>query len=177
MDRQPENLAARRRALELDPLNLPINANLGRALWYAGQHDEAVHQLRLTLDLEPTFVLARRYLGQIHLMGGQQRDGLAELENTARDGTLGHAYAVCGLEGDARQIVSELEKASRERYVSEYEMALVYVGLGERDTALDCLERAFDTRAVGLVTMKIDRRLAPLQSAPRFRRLLTQMNF
>jgi TolB-like protein len=176
MDRQPENLAARRRALELDPLNLPINANLGRALWYAGQHDEAVHQLRLTLDLEPTFVLARRYLGQIHLTGGQQRDGLAELENTARDGTLGHAYAVCGFEADARQIVSELEQASRERYVSQYEMALVYVGLGERDTALDCLERAFDTRAVGLVTMKIDTRLAPLQSDPRFRRLLTQMN-
>ena len=177
MDRQPENLAARRRALELDPLNLPINANLGRALWYAGQHDEAVHQLRLTLDLEPTFVLARRYLGQIYLMGGQQRDGLAELENTARDGTLGHAYAVCGLEADARQIVSELEQASRERYVSQYEMALVFAGLGERDTALDCLERAFDARAVGLVTMKIDRRLAPLQSDPRFRRLLTQMNF
>ena len=55
-------------------------------------------------------------------------------------------------------------------------MALVYVGLGERDTALDCLERAFETRAVGLVTMKIDRRMASLQFEPRFRRLLIQMN-
>jgi TolB-like protein/DNA-binding winged helix-turn-helix (wHTH) protein/Flp pilus assembly protein TadD len=174
--RQDENLAMRRRAIALNPLSPAAGAALGSALAHAGRLPEAVRQLRSVLELEPTFGQAHSFLGLAHLMSGTVNEAIAEFELVARDGSLGHAYASAGRTAEARAVLTELREASRERYVSPYEFALVLIGLGDRNGALDWLERAYDTRAVKLSIVKIDPRFKALQQEARFRALLSRMN-
>jgi TolB-like protein/DNA-binding winged helix-turn-helix (wHTH) protein/Flp pilus assembly protein TadD len=173
--RQAENLAMRRRAIALNPLSPAAGAGLGSALAHAGRLPEAVRQLRSVLELEPTFGQAHSYLGLAYLMSGTIDEAIAEFQLAARDGSLGHAYASAGRTAEARAVLEELRDASRQRYVSPYEFALVLVGLGDRNAALDWLERGLDTRAVKLSMVKVDPRFTLLHQEPRFRALLSRM--
>jgi TolB-like protein/DNA-binding winged helix-turn-helix (wHTH) protein/Tfp pilus assembly protein PilF len=175
MGRQEENLAMRRRAIVVDPLNPAAEAALGSALSHAGRLDEAIRQLQGVLELEPGFPQAQWYLGQAYVAAGRPEEAIRTFEAMGRSGSLGHAYGVAGREAEARAILRELEETSRTQYVSPYEPALVHVSLGEHDAALAWLERAFETRAVQLCQVKSDRRLAPLRGTARFRALLTRM--
>jgi Flp pilus assembly protein TadD len=95
------------------------------------------------------------------------QEALTELER-ARDllqgsaevyGLLGYTYAVSGSEIEARKVLGELEELSKQRYVSPYHIAMIYSGLGERDTAFKWLEKAYVDR---------EGRLALLRSVPEF---------
>jgi tetratricopeptide (TPR) repeat protein len=175
MGRLEENLAMRRRAIVIDPLNPAAEVGLGSALSHAGRLDEAIRQLEGVLELEPAFWQAHWHLGQAYLAAGRRDDAIRTFQAIGRNGSLGHAYGVAGREADARAILLELEEASRVRYVSPYEPALIYISLGEYSQALTWLERAFETRAVQLCQVKSDRRLAPLRGTARFQALLSRM--
>jgi len=174
--RQDDNVAMRRRALTLNPLSPAAGAALGSALAHAGRLPGAVRQLRSVLELEPAFGQAHSFLGLVHWTSGAFTEAIAEFELAGRDGSLAHAYASAGRTAEARALLRELREASRERYVSPYEFALVLVALGDRSGALDWLERAYETRAVKLSMVKVDPRFKPLHQESRFRALLSRMN-
>ena len=95
-----EAIAEMKRALELDPLSVIINADLGNVLFHARRYDEAIEQLRKTLEMEPNFYYARWNLGQALEMKGLVKEAIAEYEKTmALDddplsfALLGHLYA------------------------------------------------------------------------------------
>src|SRR5439155_1073391 len=104
---------------------------------------------------EPTRPWRRRSSSTPSSPKGMCDEGLAELEqavtlapgNTNWLGQLGQAYGLAGELAKARDVLQQLEVLSRQRYVSPYHMAYVYVGLGEQDTAIDWLERAYVERA------------------------------
>jgi len=83
-------------------------------------------------------------------------------------GGLGHAYARAGKSAEARRLLDELKEQSKRRYVSWCDFAAIYAGLGEKDQAFACLERAYAQRDARLVELKVDARLDPLRSDPRF---------
>jgi len=89
---------------------------------------------------------------------------------------LGEAYAVAGKVGEAREVLRQLEELSRQRYVSPYHLAYVYTGLGEQDTAIDWLERAYQERAGAVYGVKGSFLFTTLRSHPRFTALLKRMN-
>jgi tetratricopeptide (TPR) repeat protein len=89
---------------------------------------------------------------------------------------LGEAYGLKGRTEQAREVRRRLEELSRERYVSPYHMAYVYTGLGEHETAIGCLERAYEERAGSVYGVKGSFLFAPLRGHPRFRGLLRKMN-
>ena len=95
----------------------------------------------------------------------------------ARLAELAHAYAVAGKRAEARKGLNELNELSKRRYVEADLIALIHIGLGDHDQALKWLERAYEERAVKLVLLKVDPRLDPLRSVPRFQDLLRRMNF
>jgi tetratricopeptide (TPR) repeat protein len=115
---------------------------------------------------------------------GMCDEGLAELEqavtlapgNTNWLGQLGQAYALAGKVGKAREVLQQLEELSQRRYVSPYHMAYVYAGLGEHDTAIDWLERAYVERAGAVYGIKGSFLFTALRSHPRFTALLKKMN-
>jgi tetratricopeptide (TPR) repeat protein len=90
-------------------------------------------------------------------------------------GALGHAYGASGNRSEAENVLAKLMEQSKKQYVSPFYVAIVYVGLGENDKAVDWLERAYRDRSNAIVFSKVDPQLDPLRSAPRFQSLLRRL--
>jgi len=89
---------------------------------------------------------------------------------------LAHAYAVSGKRSEARRVLDELTRLRERKYVSAYWIALIYVGLAERDQAWAWLEKVYEERASWLANdFKVDPRLDGLRSDPRYQDLLRRM--
>lgn len=176
-----ESLAESRRALELDPVSLIVNTNLGQRLYNARRFDEAIEQLRKTLQLDPNFYLARLHLGQVYAQTGRYAESLTELNKAvelSRDSSLaalGYVYAISGRRSEARQVLAELEELSRRRYVSPVDVAAIYTGLGEKERAFTWLEKSFQEREAKLAFLKVELKFDGLRSDPSFDGLLRRL--
>jgi serine/threonine-protein kinase len=171
--RLDEAIAQVERAVELDPLSLPLQANRALLDYFAGRYDQADHRLREVLKSDSTDVLAKWGLALVAEQQGALDKAIAILEpitgsSLLRKSSLGHIYAVAGKSARARSVLAELRAATARKYVPSYWFALVYAGLGERDQALRYLERAYEERSTVLAYLSIDPRLASLRDDPRF---------
>jgi TolB-like protein/Tfp pilus assembly protein PilF len=176
LGRQDENVAERKRALELDPLNLEINASVGSAYLHAGLYDQAIDQENKALELSPSFQATHQYLGQIYLAKGMYDKAISELQYGWNKGYLGYSYAVSGRTAEAQKTLAALLEASKQRYVSPLDIAIVYIGLNDRDGAFAWLEKACKDHATHLLFLKVDPVYSSLQSDPRFQDLLRRTN-
>lgn len=174
-DRPSEAMTEIKRAQEIDPLSPIINTTLGERLLYSRRYDEAIEQLRKTLEIDPDFLIARYMLALAYEQKGMYGRAIAELTK-AKDqfgggGTyaaaLGHIYAVSGDKVGARKILKELLKTDPD---ADYAIAIIYAGLGEKQQALHWLQRSLKT--VGMGMLKTDPRLDNLRSDPKFLELL-----
>jgi TolB-like protein/tetratricopeptide (TPR) repeat protein len=184
MGRHSESLHESQRALDLDPLETIINTHMEWHFLYARQYDQALAKCRQTLEHDPNFLMSKLILGQTYQQKGMYQDAIASFQNSLRlskddleVGYLGNALAVAGRKEDALRVLGDLQKLSKERHVSPYSIALVYVGLGERDHALEWLERAYAERSPQLVVLKVEPRLDGIRSDPRFGALMAKMGF
>jgi tetratricopeptide (TPR) repeat protein len=143
---QQESLAMRRRAYELDPLNLQISAALADALCKTGHQDAALKQITRTLELDPEFWDAHHTLGLFHLHRGRYAEAIVAFEKSGKVSSLAHAYARAGDRTRAASMLHRLEHEATRRYVTPLDFAVVYTGLGENDRAFEWLERAFRER-------------------------------
>jgi eukaryotic-like serine/threonine-protein kinase len=178
-----EGIAESKRAVELEPLSIEVNQTVGQNLYFARQYDQAIEQLRKTLDMEPDYWLARMLLGSAYEAKGDFPRALQELQEARKVETdipwplaeLGHAYAQSGRKVDAENVLKELERWSKRSYVPAYNVATVYVGLGEKEQALKFLEQAYADRSMLATLMKVDPALDSLHSDPRYADLLRRM--
>ena len=183
--RHDEAIAEIKRAQQLDPLSLIIKAIVGRRFHSARRYDEAVEQLRQTLEMDPNFAVAHWLLGETYEQKAQYESAIAEYQKarTASGGSvyvvaaLGRAYAAAGKRREALKILGELEELSKRRYVSASSVADIYIALGEKDQALEWLEKGYRDRDEGMVRLNWEATLDPLRSDPRFQGLLRRMNF
>ena len=182
VERYDEALALVRRAQELDPLT--HRADVAATLLRAGRHEEALQEALRSVEFDPEYMRGRSTLGWAYMLNGRPEQGLAELEYAMRVvpghtmfmAQLGQAYGMAGRTEQARAILRRLEELGRERYVSPYHMAYVYTGLGENETAIGWLERAYEERAGSVYGVKGSFLFRSLRSHPRFRALLAKMN-
>jgi serine/threonine protein kinase/tetratricopeptide (TPR) repeat protein len=184
MGRTDEAIAENQKAIDLDPLSLH-SGSLGVSLYYAHRYAQAIVELRKAIDLNPNNWYAHCYLGRAYEQQGQFPEGIAEFQEAVRSAgditepkaSLGRAYAVSGRRAEARKVLDELNEVSKRVYVSPYNVALIYAGLGEKDQALAWLERAFAERSTSMPYLKVDPEFDSLRSEPRFQTLLRRMNF
>jgi adenylate cyclase len=177
-----ESLAHVRRAQELDPL--AHRSDVANELMRAGRPAEALAEAERVLALDPAYPRSNAVFGWACLALGRAADGVAALERAAAlaggstlfRAQLGQAYGLTGNEAGARAILNELEALARTQYVAVYHFAHFYVGLGEHDAAIDCLEKAFEQRSGGVYGIKGSYLFAPLRGHPRFQALLRRMN-
>jgi TolB-like protein/Tfp pilus assembly protein PilF len=168
-----------RRGVELDPLALINNADLGWIYINARRYDDAIAQLRKTIEIDPRFYLARYYLGQALQLNGQLKEGIAEYraavelnDDPVALAFLGQAYARAGEKEEARKILARLTEAVQSRYVSQYSFALVLIGLGDKEGAIDALERSYSYgENADLSIIRVDPFLDDLRGHPRFEAL------
>jgi tetratricopeptide (TPR) repeat protein len=173
------------RALELDPLSLPINATTGGTFYWARKYAEAIEQLQKTLDLDANFFAAHFFLGAAYVQKSMYQEAIAEFEkalvissdNILALSGLGSAHALAGRKAEAQRVLDQLTGLSRQRYVPAWSRAIIYVGLGEKDKAFEWLERSSEERSTGAGwSIKVAPALDPLRDDPRFADLLRRMN-
>jgi TolB-like protein/DNA-binding winged helix-turn-helix (wHTH) protein/Tfp pilus assembly protein PilF len=184
--RHVEALAEARRALELDPLSLSANTEVGYAFYWAREYDQAIAEFRKTLDLDPGYARAYFGLGRAHLAKGMHEEAIQALRkgvglysgSQTPDGFLGYAYAMAGERDEALRMADGLKRLWKQRDPdAAYELARAYAGLGDRDRALEWLDKAYQERYPSVRVVRIDPQLDGLRSDPRFQDLLRRMNF
>jgi serine/threonine protein kinase/Tfp pilus assembly protein PilF len=182
LGRLDEAMLHLKRAQELDPLSLLIGSEVGAAFYYARQYDKAIEQLQKTIEMDPSFAPAHMRLANAYQAKGMYEEAIAEhkkgiaLDKTSRRvAQLGYTYATAGKRDEAQKILDELKDVSKQQYVSPFEFALIYVGLGDKDHAFAWLEKTFEERHDTLGYLKVDPRFDSFRSDPRFADLLRRM--
>jgi serine/threonine-protein kinase len=176
-------IAEGKRAIELDPLSLIASADLAWEYLVARRYDESVRQFRKMLELDERYYFGHLGLAHALEMKGETNEAIAELNKamTLGDETqplahLGYTYARLGKQAEARAILAKLTEMAKTRYVLEYNLALVHIGLGENDAAISLFETAYRERAGGnVVHLKVDPFLDPLRGDPRFEALVAKV--
>jgi TolB-like protein/DNA-binding winged helix-turn-helix (wHTH) protein len=183
MNRTQESIDEINRARDLDPLSISINFSLGWRLYLARQYDRAIEQLRNTTEMDPNYELAHLLLGQAYEQKGDYEHALPELQKAvalSHDvplmvAALAHAYGTMGKKAEAKGVLEQLVRQSKTQYVSPFYIATVYLGLSEKNTAMDWLEKAYQDRSNGLIFIKVDPELDGLRSDRRFQDLQKKM--
>ena len=184
MGRLNEALREVRRALELDPLSLISNTDVGLGFLLARQYDQAIEQCQKSLEMDPNFIVAHEYLGRAYLEKSMFEESIAEFQKaitlsggkTRFKAFLGNAYAASQRRGEALKLLHELQEFPTQRYVSSYDIATIYIGLGEKERAFEWLGKAYEERSCFLLWLKVDPIFDTLRSDPRFQDLLRRMN-
>jgi TolB-like protein/DNA-binding winged helix-turn-helix (wHTH) protein/Flp pilus assembly protein TadD len=181
LGRNGEAVAAVEKAAGLDPLSPSIGADLAEELLVAHRLDEAVEQIRKTMILDPFFAPAHYVLGQTFVQKQSYTEAIAELQkaielspgSSAFTANLAYADAVSGRRDEAERILNNLKNRSPQAFSNAPEIAMVYVGLGEKDQAMAWLEKAYAERFSPWVLMRPC--FNPMRSDPRFQDLLRRM--
>jgi serine/threonine protein kinase/Tfp pilus assembly protein PilF len=180
-----EAIAEAKKAMEFDPLSLIINSDMAWILHRARQYDHAIIQCHKTLNIDPNFSVARWNLGQAYQQKGMYEEAITEFQkaidfsggNPVFWTALGHTYAVSGNRKKAFEILNLLNQLSKTRYILPHLQALIYTGLGDKDQALEWLEKAYKDRTDFIIEANVDPRLDSLRTDSRFKALLKRVGF
>jgi serine/threonine-protein kinase len=179
-----ESNAEGRRAHELEPFSLTINSDVGRHLYYARQYEPALGVHHTSLAMDQNFARGHLELGYVLSQTGRADQAIAEFqralsidkESVSALSGLGYTYAVTGRRNEAAKIIEQLKEQAGRRYVSPYQFAVIYSGLGDRRQALDFLEKAADERFNWIVFLSVEPQFETLRSEPRFAALLNRIH-
>jgi eukaryotic-like serine/threonine-protein kinase len=170
-----EALAEARQAEELDPLSPAHQVEAGISLYWARRYDEAIARFRRVLGVNPRFRYAQSFLALVLIQKQQYDDALSAVKEPGAGGSLqqetlrGYIHAVTGRQAEARKGLERLTLLSRTQNVSPWHSAIIHMGLGEHDRALDLIEQAYRDRDWQVRMLPVEPILDPLRSDPRFR--------
>ena len=176
--RNEEGLAQLRRALELDPASLPINADLGTYMCgVLGKPDEGIEQLKKTIELAPDWPRPHLLLSGCYADKGMWNEAIQEVQKTGAPGYVMRArmYAATGNRDEALKIVDMMKERVKEQRASPIGIANIYANLGDKDQAIEWLEKAYAEHTPLLRQLQNARVWDGLRSDPRFKDLLKRM--
>ena len=173
-----------KRGLAVDPLSLPLLDDTGQAYYWARRYDEALQHYRKSIDIDANHPGAYSGVGVVYEQKGMYKEAIEAfqraIDSTERTsnllGLLGHAYAVSGKRGEALKILDELKQMEKVKYVSPYDLAVLYTGLGEKDKAIEQLNKAYEQRAGWVLMLKTEPLFDPLRSDARFAALVQRLD-
>jgi len=173
-----EAIAEMRKAQNLDPLSLIINADLAEILILAHSYDESMQQSLKTIEMDPNFALAHNQLAEAYIQKRMYDKAVAEMRKAVQlsgnsptcIANLARAYVLSGKRNEAVQLLNGLKKRSDLGNSSAPEIAIIYASLGDTDQAMNWLEKAYDDRFNPGVLLRPG--FDPLRSDSRFRDLV-----
>jgi TolB-like protein/Tfp pilus assembly protein PilF len=180
--RHDEAISELRKAQAVDPLSLGIQASLALTFYYARQYEQAIEQCRLTMDMEENFWVTHLFLSWAYLQCSRFQEAVATCERAAQLGkndpislaALGNAHALAGNRSEALRLVGELTLLAQCRYVPASEVAILWLGLGETEQAMQWLLQASEERSLRLIYLKVEPRWDGLRTDARFVELLAR---
>ena len=181
--RLDEAVAEGKLAAELDPLSPQIALDNASAFAWQGNSQAAIEQANRALDLDQTFFFTHFIFGWIDIEAGKVNAAVQELQKADAIGAppwvagwLGYAYGAAGDRARAMAAIEELNRKSLHGYVPPFNLAIVYLGVGDRGRAMDYLEQAYSAQSQWLTYLKMDRIFDPLRKEPRFIELLKKVH-
>jgi len=143
------------KARELDPLSPVILAYIGQVYIYAKQYTKADEQLQQALKVHPNHSLILHNIGELYIAQGRYAEAIEPLNQSAimsvsahYEAILGYAYARANRREDAMKILNDLMNRSDSIVFSGFNLAAVYMALGEKGKALTQLEKGFEQHDV-----------------------------
>jgi TolB-like protein/DNA-binding winged helix-turn-helix (wHTH) protein/Flp pilus assembly protein TadD len=183
LHRYDDAIVEMKKAANVDPLSLVINADLAELLALAHFDDESIRQSLKTIEMDPNFGLAHNHLGQAYLQKHMNDKAVVELQEAVRlsggsatcIANLARAYMASGKRSDAETLLSSLKKRSSSGQSFAPEIAAIYVSLGDTDHAMSWLEKGYEERFNPGVLIRPG--FDPLRSDPRFQDLVLRAGF
>jgi serine/threonine-protein kinase len=185
MGRLDEALEQMTLAQSLDPVSSIIARDVGVIHYFRRDFGAALEQCDHTIELNPHFAPAYLTLSLVQEQQGDLEEALAALERAVSlsplsprmHGALGRTLALANKRDAAMKTLRKLETLARERYVSPFEFASIYLALGQLDVAFKWLNKARDERVFELLAMRVDPRFDPLRDDARFDASVRQIGF
>jgi TolB-like protein/Tfp pilus assembly protein PilF len=183
MGRHSEAITRMQNSQELDPLSLIISDAIGWSLYMARRYDDAIEQLQRTVELDPNYPvtywvlsLSLRKMGRYDLAIAEGEKGVSLSGGSPMmRAALAQTFGAAGRKEKAIEILDDLTKLAKQKYVAPYFFAGIHVGLGENDRAIECLEKSYEEHSHWLIYLHMDPGLDTLRSNPRFRDLLQRI--
>jgi serine/threonine-protein kinase len=168
---------------DLDPLSLIINLAIGWAFYMARRYDDAIAQFRRTVELEPNYPVTHWMFGLVLRKMGRYELAITEGEKGVKfsggsslmSAALAQTFAAAGRRSQAAEILDELTRLAKEKYIAPYFFAGIHGGLGENDRAIQYLEKSYEEHSHWLIYLHIDPSMDGLRSDPRFQDLLRRI--
>ena len=183
MGRHAQAFAEIRRAQELDPVEPLLLAVGGEIYAHARRYDQVIEQCRRGLKLDSNFGLAHVNLAWGYIGRGMYNEARQEFEKGAAiygsDFSVGLpvVYAATGKKAEALKFLDQARVRSRNGETLQRALARAYMYLGDKQSALQWLEKGYENREPNMVFIRVDSAFDPLRSDPRFQALLRRMNF
>jgi len=183
LGRHEEALAEIKQAQDLDPLSLITGAVVGFVYYFARQYDQVIYHSQKNLELDPHFTLTYWTLGWAYQQKAMYPEAIATFQKAASlsggsakmVSEIGYTYAVSGRKDESERELKRLLRIAKKEYVSPYEIALIYVGLCQKDQALTWLERAIEDRAWESICLQVEPKLDHFRSDSRFINLVRRI--
>ncbi len=181
--RHDESIAEARRALEVDPLSIPVNNIVGEMLGAARQWDQAIDQYQKTVELDPTVALVHENLGTALDEIGRYDDAIGEYllaralsgEDDCIVAELRNAYQRYGLRGFRQKQLQLALARWTGWHVDAFQIASFYARLGDPKQALAWLEKATEARSGMLIWIRMYPDFKNLLSHPEFQHLVRRV--
>ncbi|MGB3862157.1 MAG: protein kinase [Candidatus Aminicenantaceae bacterium] len=180
--RGKEGIESGQRALELEPLSPLMNALLGVVLGYGGQIEKGREQLKKALEMEPNLPMGNLWLGQLYITRPEDYgkaiyflQKAAQLGMTFALGWLGWAMTQAGKKDEAAKVLDQLDEIAKQRYISPFQKALIFIGLDRIDEAFEHLELAYEEREPFLAYFLLDWIPGPVRSDSRYTAILKKI--
>lgn len=178
-----EAIAEMKRAEELDPLSAIIGTNIADTYRVMRRYDDAIAQYKRVLAREPNFSYAHLALGRTYGLKGMYPDAISETRrsielnpDSSDKGWLGNLLARSGMRDEALKVLTGLTEEVKKRYIPNDGFAVVYLALGNKQEALDYLEKHMRDHAETASAFGVDPELDDLRNEPRFKEMLKRMN-
>src|SRR5439155_19418074 len=183
MGRLDEAVQEMKKALELEPASLVMNTFMGATLYYAGRYDEAIDQCRKTIQMDPNFAVAHWHLGLAYEQKQLFDEATEEFKKAISlsggsplmKAALGRAYAESQKKLEANEMLNELNELAKRQYVSAYEVATIYIALGDREQAFEFLAKAYGEHSFHLANLNVSPQFKSVRSDPRFQDLVQRV--
>jgi len=166
-------------AHELDPSSLITRTAAGRAYYLARQYDRCIDEEKKVLELDPSFPKAHEGLGRAYDQKAMYDEAIKEFQtansmdpNPTYLADLARAYALGGKKAKARDVLAQLIAMSSHAHWDTERIAMAYLAMGEKDQALDWLERARKEHSWRLIYLNVEPGFDSLRGDPRFEELV-----
>jgi TolB-like protein/Flp pilus assembly protein TadD len=175
MGRADQAIDEERRALSLDPVSVPIYADLGRVYFYARRYGESLAQYRKALELDPEWGSFYAEVSCLYDQMGMSEELIQAHEKMVKSDELRRAFSAHGIKGYWRKHLQLAEKqpASFNTY---HWRAELYARAGQNSKAIEQLWKAYKARDHMMTQLKVNPVFDSLRSDPRFAELMRQMN-